>query len=89
MYLGPDPLPLQRRRGVIATVPRKASELGAYKDPRGHIFTIDSDNKSKDGDMLCTSMKKMATSIIIKYRDEATREWTSGKKITFTEPAKH
>jgi hypothetical protein len=32
-------------------VPKKASEVGACKDLEGHIFTIGSGNKSKDGDM--------------------------------------
>jgi hypothetical protein len=41
-------------------VPRKASELRACKDLEGHIFTIASGNKGKDGDMLCTSKEKMA-----------------------------
>ena len=39
---------------------RKASEVGACKDLEGHIFTIGSGNKGEDGDMLCTSMEKMA-----------------------------
>ena len=41
-----------RSRGASATVPRKASEVGACKDLEGHIFTIGSGNKGKDGDML-------------------------------------
>jgi hypothetical protein len=68
-------------------VPRKASEVGACKDLEGHIFTIGSGNKGKDGDMLRTSMEKMATYIGTKYGDEAAQEWTSGKKITLSEPA--
>jgi len=34
-----------RGRGASATVPRKASEVGACKDLEGHIFTIGSGNK--------------------------------------------
>jgi hypothetical protein len=68
-------------------VPRKASEVGACKDIEGHIFTIGSGNKGKDGDMLRTSMEKMATYIGTKYGDEAAQEWTSGKKFTLSEPA--
>jgi hypothetical protein len=49
------------------TVPRKASEVGACKDLKGHIFTIGSGNKGKDGEMLRTSMEKMATYIGMKY----------------------
>ena len=45
------------RKGASATVPRKASEVGACKDLEGHIFTIGSGNKGKDGDMLRTSME--------------------------------
>jgi hypothetical protein len=52
-----------RGRGASATVPRKASEVGACKDLEGHVFTIGSGNKGKDGDMLRTSMEKMATYI--------------------------
>ena len=48
-------------RGASATVPRKASEGGAYNDLEVHICTIGSGNKGKDGDMLRTSMEKMAT----------------------------
>ena len=76
-----------RGKGASATVPRKASEVGACKDLEGHIFTIGSANKGKDGDMLRTSMEKMATYIGTKYGDEAAQEWTSGKKITIYEPA--
>ena len=76
-----------RGKGASATMPRKASEVGACKDLEGHIFTIGSANKGKDGDMLRTSMEKMATYIGTKYGDEAAQEWTSGKKITVYEPA--
>jgi hypothetical protein len=58
-------------------VPRKTSELRACKDLEGHIFTIGSGNKGKDGDMLCTSKEKMATYIRTKYCDNAALEWTS------------
>ncbi len=61
--------------------------VGACKDLEGHIFTIGSGNKGKDGDMLRTSLKKMATYIGTKYGDEAAQEWASGKKITLSEPA--
>jgi len=76
-----------RGRGASATMPRKAPEIGACKDLEGHIFTIGSGNKGKDGDMLRTSMEKMAAYIGTKYGDEAAQEWTSGKKITLSEPA--
>jgi hypothetical protein len=69
------------------TVPCKASEVGACKDLEGHIFTISSGNKGKDGDMLCTSMEKMARYIGMKYGDKAAQEWTSSKKIVLQEPA--
>jgi hypothetical protein len=45
-----------------------------------HIFTIGSGNKGKDGDMLRTSMEKMATYIGTKFGDEAAQEWISSKK---------
>ncbi len=69
-------------------MPCKASEVRACKDLEGHIFTIGSGNKGKDGDKLRTSMEKMATNIgtNTKYGDEASQEWTSGKKITLLEP---
>ncbi len=56
------------------TVPRKASEVRACKDLKGHIFTICSGNKGKDGDMLCTSIEKMATYIGTKYGNKAAQE---------------
>jgi hypothetical protein len=62
-------------------------ELGACKDLVGHIFTIGSGNKGKDGDMLQTSKKKMATYIGTKFSDDAAQEWTSKKQITLKEPA--
>ncbi len=68
-------------KGASETVPRKASEVGACKDLEGHIFTIGSGNKGKDGDMLWISMESMATYIATKYGNEAAQEWTSGKKI--------
>ena len=68
-----------RGRGASATIPRKASEVGACKELEGHIFTIGSGNKGKDGDMLRTRMEKMATYIGTKFGDEATQDWISGK----------
>ena len=70
-----------RGKGANATMPRKASEVGACKELEGHIFTIGSGNKGKDGDMLRTSMEKMTTYIGTKFGDEAAQEWISGKKI--------
>jgi hypothetical protein len=74
-------------RGASATVSRKVSEVGACKDLEGHIFTIGSGNKGKDGNMLRTSMEKMTTYIGTKYDNEAAQEWTSGKKINLLKPA--
>ena len=68
------------------TVPRKASEVGACKDLEGHIFTISSGNKGKDGDMLRTSVEKMATYIGTKYGDDAAQEWTSGVQTVLPDP---
>ena len=65
-------------------MPRKASEVGACKDLEGHIGL---GNKSKDGNMLHTSMEKMTAYIGTKYGNEAAQEWTSGKKINLLEPA--
>ena len=76
-----------RSRGASATRPRKALEVGACKDLDGHIFIIGSGNKGNDGDMLRTSMEKMATYIGTKYGNEAAQEWISGKKITLSKPA--
>ena len=58
-------------RGAGATMPWKASEVGACKDLEGLIFFIGSGKKGKDGDMLRTSMEKMATYIGTKYSNEA------------------
>jgi hypothetical protein len=41
------------------------------KDLDGHIFTIGSGNNGKDGDMLRTSMERIATYIGTKYGNEA------------------
>ena len=75
-----------RGKGANATMPRKASEVGACKELEGHIFTIGSGNKGKDGDMMRTSMEKMTTYIGTKFGDEAAQEWISGKKIIPSEP---
>ncbi len=70
----------------MATVPCKELEQGACKDLEGHIFTIGSGNKGKDGDMLCTSKEKMATYIGTKYGDDAAQEWTSKKCTVLPKP---
>jgi hypothetical protein len=74
-------------RGANATILRKASEVRACKELEGHIFTIVSGNKGKDGDMLRNSMEKMATYIGTKLGDEAAQEWISSKIIIPPEPA--
>jgi hypothetical protein len=76
-----------RGRSTLATVPCKASDQGACKDLKGHIFTIGSGNKGKDRDMLWTSKEKMATYIGIKFGDNAAQEWSSKKQIALKEPA--
>ena len=75
-----------RGRGTSGTIPRKASELGACKELEGHIFTIGSGNKGKDGDMMRTSIEKMATYIGTKFGDDAAQEWVSNKKTILPEP---
>lgn len=75
-----------RDRNTSNVVPRKATDLGACKELEGHIFTIGSGNKGKDGDMLRTSKEKMATYIGTKYGDDAAQEWISEKKIVLPEP---
>ena len=77
-------------------MPHKASEVGACKDLEGHIFTISSGNKGKDGDMLCTFAKKIATHISTKFGNSAAQEWTRGTQTVLPElaylpfiPARH
>ncbi len=72
------------RKHIFST--RKAYELGVCKDLEGHIFTIGSGNKGKDGDMLCMSKEKMATYIGTKYGDDTAQKWTSKKGIVLAEP---
>jgi hypothetical protein len=72
-------------RNTSSNVPRKASELRACKDLGGHIFTISSGNKGKDGNMLHTFKEKMAMYIGTKFGDNATQEWTSKKRIVLAE----
>ena len=73
-------------RSASETVPHKASEQGTCRDLEGHIFTIGSGNKGKDGDMLRTSKEKMATYIGTKYGDDADQKWTSKKRANLPEP---
>ena len=61
-------------------MPSKASEAGACKDLKGDVFTIGSGNKSKDEDMLCTFMEKMALYICTEFGAEVAQEWTSGNQ---------
>ena len=68
-------------RNALATMPCKALEQGARKDLEGHIFTIGSGNKGKDGDMLRTSKEKMATYIGTKYGDNSAQGLTSKKRM--------
>jgi hypothetical protein len=75
-----------RGRGTSGTIPRKASEIGACKELEGHIFTIGSGNKGKDGDMMRTTIEKMATYIGTKFGDDAAQEWVSNKKTILPEP---
>ena len=63
-----------RGKSVTATIPRKTTEVTACKELEGHIFTIGSGNKGKDGDMLRTSMEKMATYIGTKFGDDAAQD---------------
>jgi hypothetical protein len=74
-------------RGANATIPRKALDVGACKKLEVHIFIIGSGNKGKVGDMLRTSMEKMATYIGTKFGDDAAQEWIIGKRIISPEPA--
>ncbi len=73
-------------RGTSGTIPRKATELGACNKLEGHIFTIGSGNKGKDGDMMRTSIEKMTTYIGTTFGDDAAQEWVSNKKIILPEP---
>jgi hypothetical protein len=67
-------------------MPCKALEQGACKDLEGHIFTIGSGNKGKDGDMVSTSKEKMVTYIGTKYGDDAAQEWIIEKCRVFPKP---
>jgi hypothetical protein len=73
---------------ALAAVSHKASEQGACKDLKGHIFifTRGFGNKGKDGDILRTSKEKMATYIGTKYGDNAAQEWTSEKCTILPKP---
>jgi hypothetical protein len=62
-------------RGTSGTIPRKASEVGACKELEGHIFTIGSGNKGKDGDMMRTTIEKVAT--YIRSRNQGDIDGTS------------
>ncbi len=67
-------------------MPCNALEQGACKDLEGHIFTIGSGHKGKDGDILQSSKEKMATYFGTKFGDNGAQEWTSKKQITLKEP---
>ena len=54
-------LPKQNKPGNL--LPRKGDEIRACKDLEGNVFTIGSDNKGKDGDMLRTPKDKLALCI--------------------------
>ncbi len=50
------------------------------------MFTIESGNKGKDGDMLCTSKEKLAVHIKTNFGDDACQEWLSEKQLVLQEP---
>jgi hypothetical protein len=70
-------------RSVTSTV----SEVGACKDLEGKMFTIGSENKGMDEEMLRTSVEKMALYIGTEFGAKADQEWTSGKQTVLKEPA--
>ena len=76
-----------RSKAITATIPRKTTEVGVCKELEGHIFTVGPGNKGKDGNILRTSMEKMATFIGTKFGDEAAQEWISRKRTVLPEPA--
>ena len=59
------------------SLPHKSGEVGACNNLEGNVFTIGSDNKGKDGDMLRTSKEKLALYIGTNFGDDACQEWLS------------
>jgi hypothetical protein len=72
--------PKQNKPG---TLPPKGGEVGACKDLEGNVLTIGSENKGKDGDMLCISKEKLALYICATYGDDACQEWLLEKQLVF------
>jgi hypothetical protein len=81
--VGGGRFPKQNKPG---TLPCKSGEVGACKDLKGNVFTIESGNKGKDGHMLCTSKEKLALYIGTNYGDDACQEWLSEKQLVLQEP---
>ena len=72
---------MQRMQSTISrSVPSEASEVGAYKDLKGHVFIIGSINKGKDEDTFCTSMEKMVMYICMEFGAKVAQEWTNGNQ---------
>jgi hypothetical protein len=69
-----------------ASAPRKKGEVGACKDLEGNVFTVESGNKGKNGDLLLTSKEKLALYIGTNYGDNACQEWLSEKQLVLLEP---
>jgi hypothetical protein len=74
--------PRQNKQG---TLPCKGGEVGAYKDLKGNVFTVEYGNKGKDGDMFHTSKEKLAFYIGTNYGDNSCQEWLSEKQLVLQE----
>jgi hypothetical protein len=69
-----------------ASAPCKTGEVRACKDLDGNVFTIESGDKGKDGDLLRTSKEKLALYIGTNYGDNACQEGMSEKQLVLLEP---
>jgi len=76
-----------RNSTISRSVPSTVSEVGAFEDLEGKMFTIGSGNKGMDEEMLRTSVEKMAWYIGTEFGAEAAQEWTSDKQTVLKEPA--
>ena len=75
------------RKSKDLTVPaQRSSKIGACAELGGHIFTINSGNKARDGDTLCTTKEAMVLYIGTHYGEDTSKEFATGVMTVLTIP---
>ena len=65
---------------------QRSSKIGACAELGGHILTISSGNKARDGNTLCTTKEAMVLYIGTHYGKDTSKEFTMGVMTVLTIP---